>query len=304
MAWWTGKTEIAVCVLGDSNVNALGSTPGVQADNPNVFIYASESGQVPYDEANLGWYHLSNDAPSRVETEFASYSDLYPNTGYIGQLLGSNGAPGMQIGNTLQEGTGADVYVYQVASPGMTSVQFSSGACWDTIARTAQAALDSIPGSPDYFDVFVTNFGINDMFTPITDENYYLNMKLMRQNMIDAGWWIPGTTQVIILEMPRIASTAPQYPDVWLGHDFFLNRLNDKNGRASSVGLEIIEGDPIPVHFTAADNTRLGKRAGDLLVAGLPDNRCVLSIGGTRISLGSLRIKAHSALALMLAVMI
>ena len=304
MAWWDGKTAISICALGDSNMNALGYQLGVQQDIASVNHYCSATGQVPYSEANMGWRHISPDSESRVPTEFASYTALFPNTGYVGQLFGSNGAPAIEIANTLAVGTGIDTYLYQVASPGMTSVQFSSGACWDTIARTAQAALDSIPGSPDYFDVFVTNFGINDMFTPITDENYYLNMKLMRQNMIDAGWWIPGTTQVIILEMPRIASTAPQYPDVWLGHDFFLNRLNDKNGRASSVGLEIIEGDPIPVHFTAADNTRLGKRAGDLLVSGLSDNRSVLSIGGTRISLGGLRIKAHSALALMLAVMI
>lgn len=268
MNWWTGKAEIAVCILGDSNIVALGSTPGVQTDNPNVFCYASASGQTPYSEGNLGWYNLSNDATSRV-AEFVSYSTLVPNTGFVGQLLDGNGAPGMQLGNTLQEGAGADVYVYQVASPGMTSAQFSSGDCWDTVVRTAQAALDSIPGDHAYFDVFVTNLGGNDLLSAVTDENYFLNMALLRQKMIAAGWWVSGITQAMILEMPRIPALA-DYPDVWLGHDFFLDRLNDTNGRASSTGLTVNPDDPIPVHFVPESNTELGRRAGELLLAGLP----------------------------------
>lgn len=289
MAWWTGKTEIAVCVLGDSNVNAIGNTPGVQSDNANVFYYASESGQTPYSESNLGWYSLSNDAPSRL-AEILSYGELDPNTGFIGQLLGSNGAPAMQIGNTLQEGTGADVYVYQVASPGMTSVQFSSGACWDTIARTAQDALDSIPGTHALFDVVVSNFGVNDIASSITDENYYLNMKLLRQNMIDSGWWVPNTTRFVMLEIPRIPLLSV-FPLIWKGLDFMQARFNDRVGRANSIGLVINPDDPIPVHFVPASNTELGRRAGDLLLADLPKQQSTFSIGGVRLSLGGEKLR-------------
>ena len=295
MAWWDGKTAISICALGDSNMNALGYQFGVQQNIASVNHYCSATGQVPYSEANMGWRHISPDSDSRALTEFASYAALFPNTGYVGQLFGSNGAPAIEIANTLAVGTGIDTYLYQVASPGMTSVQFSSGACWDTVERTAQDALDGIPGSPNYFDIVVTNLCGNDMFTPITDDNFYNNMRLMRQNMIDAGWWLPGTTQFVMLEMPRIASTASQFPLVWKGLDFMQTRFNDRVGRANSIGLVIIEGDPIPVHFTAESNTELGRRAGELLLAYIPKQQAVFTVGGVRLSLGGEKLRVNSA---------
>lgn len=289
MAWWTGKTEIAVCAWGDSNMVALGSTPGVQTDNANVFCYASASGQVPYSEANIGWRNLSNDGASRV-AEYVSYASIAPNTGFIGQLLGSNGAPVMQIGNTLQVGTSIDTYLYQVASPGMTSVQFSSGACWDTIARTAQDALDAIPGTHTHFDVVITDLCGNDMLSGMTDEDYYTNMRLTRQNMIDAGWWVPNTTRFVMMEMPRIPLLS-DFPLIWKGLDFMQARFNDRVGRANSIGLVINPDDPLPVHFVPASNTELGRRAGDLLLADLPKQQSTFSIGGVRLSLGGEKLR-------------
>lgn len=292
MAWWTGKTAISVCALGDSNFNALGYQPGVQADILTVYHYCSATGQVPYSEANAGWRHISPDSASRVSTEFTSYGALFPDTGFLGQLFGSNGAPATEVGNRLATGTGIPTYIYQVASPGMTSVQFSSGACWDTVARTAQAALDSIPGSPDYFDVVLTNLCGNDLLSSISAEDYYQNMRLMRQNMIDAGWWVPNLTRVMLMEMPRIPSTA-DFPLAWKGLDFCATRFNDRIGRVSSLGLDINPLDPIPVHFTAESNTEHGRRTGDLLLADIPQQQSTLNIGGVSLSINGSRLKCH-----------
>jgi hypothetical protein len=154
MSLYTGKTALAIASIGDSNAYASGGfePPGGQVLTAGCYCYASQSGQVPYSEDNLGWYNLDPAGTAR-STEYASYlATTYATDAYIGQGLGGNGNPAMQTGAVLKTGTTIDAYLYQSAVGGTTADYWANGNGWDTLARTIPAALAAIPGSPKAVD--------------------------------------------------------------------------------------------------------------------------------------------------------
>jgi len=220
MAWYTGKTAIPAALIGDSNAEGSGgfTPPGGQTIDPYLYCYASSAGQTPYSEANLGWRSgLDPNGTARMD-EYSSYIATVGNIGFIGQLLGGNGNPGMQAGSTVRAGTGIPNYLYKCCAGGTTSDFWANGDGWDTLVRTIPAALASIPGAPTAFDYITFSLGGNDAIGGVTAEQFYTNFKTLRAKMIAAGWWVPNTTQIVILDMPRSGYFADNFGD-WQGVD-------------------------------------------------------------------------------------
>lgn len=294
MAWYTGKTAIAAALIGDSNAEGSGGfTPnGGQTIDPYLNCYVSASGQTPYSEANLGWRAgLDPNGTARMD-EYNSYLATVGNIGFIGQLLGGNGNPGMQAGSTVRAGTGIPNYLYKCAAGGTTSAFWTSGDGWDTLARTIPAALASIPGAPTAFDYITFSLGGNDAIGGVTAETFYTNFKTLRAKMIAAGWWAPNTTQIVILDMPRSGYFADNFGD-WMGVEYVRKRLNDRIAVTNSTGYEL---EPIfPVHYLPPYYSDAGRQTGEKVVAQIPKQRSTISIGGTRISVGGKKVLVHGA---------
>lgn len=298
MAWHTGKTAIAAALIGDSNAEGSGgfTPPGGQVTDPYLYCYTSLSGQTPYSEANLGWRSgLDPNGTARMD-EYNSYIATVGNIGFIGQLLGGNGNPGMQTGSTVRAGTGIQNYLYKCAAGGTTADWWANDDGWDTLARTIPAALAAIPGAPTAFDYVLFSLGTNDCIQDYTAEQFYTHFKTLRTKMISAGWWVPGTTQIALLDLPRngvVSGDGGTYPATWLGLEYVRTRFADRIAMTNSTGYEI---DPIfPVHPLPPYNTDGGRQAGEKILAHIPKQRSTISIGGTRISVGGKKVLVHPA---------
>lgn len=294
MAWYTGKTALAVANIGDSNAYASGGfePPGGQVLTAGAYCYASESGQVPYSEANLGWYNLDPTATNRIP-EYNSYiATTYATDAYIGQALGDNGNPGMQTNAALKTGTGIDSYLYQAAVGGTTAQYWAEGNGWTTLLRTIPAALASIPGSPTAFDCIMLSLGTNDAIQDFTAEQFYQYMKTFRTNMVSEGFWVPGVTQICLLDIPRngvVTGDGGTYPDTWLGLEYVRKRFNDRISRTDSTGYDI---EPIfPVHYLPPSYTNAGAQAGTKFLNQIPKQRCRAG----NVLAGARRILLHGA---------
>lgn len=275
MAWWTGKTAIAAANIGDSNAFGSGGVtpPGGQTWNHNLRCWASESGNVPYSEANAGWRDLDPNGTARLP-EYQSYLATVGNVGFIGQYLGGNGNAAMQMGSTFQAGSDADTaYLYQCAAGGTTADFWANGDGWDTLLRTIPDALAAIPAT--YFDIIYISLGTNDCNQDYTAEQFYTNMAALRTKMIEQGWWVPNTTRVMLMDLPRngsVSGAAGDYPDDWDGINYVLARFDDRIMMIKSIGMEY---DPAlgGVHYLPTSYTSMGLSTGELLLADIP-KRC------------------------------
>jgi len=223
MAWYTGKSALVGIALGDSNmVGAGGFEIGVQAVNGAVQCYAT-SATIPYDPSELTWQNLDPNGTSRYAQMYETL--VTQNTTYIGQVLGGNGAAAMQMADTLQRGTACDAfYLYQGAHGGTTADNWANGGNWTTMATYLPQALSEIPGSPTYADVIFISLGTNDkILAGQTAEQSYTNMATLRSKMVEEGWWVPGTTQIVLMDTPRTAIMGN-----WNGVDLIRRRFNDR----------------------------------------------------------------------------
>lgn len=294
MAWWTGKTAIAGAVIGDSNaVGSGGFGTGGQVWNRAIRCYASENGQTPYSEANLGWRDLDPNGTARTE-EYTSSQTTGDHT-FVGQILGGNGAPGMQTASTIQAGTLITNYLYQAAVGGTTTDDWANGVYWDSMERTIPGALSTIPGEPTAFDYILFSLFGNDAIQGATVEESYAHFKTLRGKMIEEGWWVPNTTQIVILDMPRTGFFGTGDYPAWVAEILrkVRSRLNDRIAVTNSIGYEI---EPIfPVHYLPPYYTDAGRQAGEKVLAQIPKQRSTVSIGGTRISVGGKKVLVHGA---------
>lgn len=294
MAWYTGKTDIVGIALGDSNMVGVGGFElGVQTLNVNVRCYATTAVE-PYDPAELQWRTLDPDGTSRYDQ---MYDTLLANETYIGQVLGGNGAAAMQMASTIQAGTGCDTFwLYQGAQGGTTADDWANGDNWDTMLAELPAALAAIPGSPTYADVIFISLGVNDFLGTNSQERryssdeFYTNFKALRSQMMDEGWWVRGTTQIVMLDLPR---NGIMY-EPWYGLDYVMSRTNDRIWLTNSLGATF-KDEVIPVHYTPASLTAMGAAAGAAVISQIPKQQSTLSIGGTRVSIGGTKIRAHGA---------
>jgi hypothetical protein len=291
MAWYTGKTAIAGACIGDSN--ALGSGgfgTGGQSWNRNIRVYASLDGDTPYSESNLDWRDLDPNGTERSD-EYTSAITTGDET-YVGQLLGGNGNSAMQAASVIQVQTGIDNYLYQSAVGGTTAFDWANEAYWDCLLRTIPGSLASIPGAPTAFDYLIISLNGNDLIQGYTYDQFYTYVNQLRTQMIGEGWWVPGVTQVVTLDMPRVGFW-PEYAADWPGWDGPLRRFNDRIAGTNSTGLAI--DDAFPVHFAPASYTALGQQAGEKIVAQVPTQRSVFSVSGNRLSVGGQKLRVHSA---------
>jgi lysophospholipase L1-like esterase len=315
MAWYTGKSEITVIAIGDSNVVGAPFVPdaGVQTQNTNTFYWAND-GAIPYVQSGHSWQTLDPSAASRLLQflDAAGDTSVYPPEGivYMGQTLGDLGSPSMQAANTIQQGTGIPVYTLLTALGGSTSSDLI-GWLWSQIETQIPLALAEIPSNPTYADVIYISVGGGDLlwgseatedldptnwrfpYTAPTAQEFYENVAELRARMIAGGWWVPGTTQIVINEIPRNgAPWFPTYP-AWQGLAYMLSRFNDRIAMVSSVGRTY---DPLwPVHYSPESYTDMGREAGELVVAQIPRQRAVFSVGGSRLSVGGQKLRVHSA---------
>ncbi len=291
MSWWTGKADIVGIALGDSNmVGSGGFQLGVQTYNTNVRCYATTS-TIPYNLAELEWRTLDPNDTSRYDQMLETLLD---DTTYIGQVLGGNGAAAMQMASTVQAATGCDTFwLYQGAQGGTTAFDWASGDNWTTMLAELPAALAAVPGSPTYADVIYISLGANDalgIFSPsYTSDEFYTNFSNLRSQMIDEGWWVPGTTQILLGDLPQNGVI----PGSWVGLDYARARLNDRVALVSGIGLAI-QPDFIPVHYTPESLTTMGRRAGEMVFNQIPWQQSTFSVGGTRLSVGGQKLRVHS----------
>jgi len=271
MAWYTGKTALSVLAWGDSNMFGSGgfTPPGGQVTTSGLYCYASATGQVPYSEANLGWRNALDPNGTNRLPEYESLVGVgtYGASTYIGQILGGNGNPAMQCGATLKNQTEIDTYVYHTAAGGTTADFWHNGIGWDTLQRTVPAALASIPGAPTAFDCILISMGGKEALTAVPAETFVTNMKTVRSQMIDEGWWVPKTTQIVILDMPRSGPFAATF-EAFQGVEYIRARFNDRINRTNSTGYEM---EPIfPVHYLPPYYTNAGEQSGAMFVDQVP----------------------------------
>jgi lysophospholipase L1-like esterase len=293
--WFYNKTVVAAACIGDSNAFASGgfTPPGGQTANTGVYCYASASGQTPYDEANMGWRNLDPNGTARID-EYTSYLATVGNIGFIGQMLGGNGNSGMQAASTVEQDIHLDNYLYQCAAGGTTADFWANGDGWDTLERTIPTALESIPGSPTAFDYILFSLGVNDATQDYTAEQFYTHFKTLRTKMVAAGWWIPGTTQIIILDTPKSGSFADDYSD-WEGLTEVLTRFNDLIAITDSTGYELDE--ELDVHYLPPYYTDAGVQAGELVLSDIQRKPKTLSVAGTRVTIGGSAIQIYGTAA-------
>jgi hypothetical protein len=91
--------------------------------------------------------------------------------------------------------------------------------------------------------------------------------------MVNAGWWIPGTTQVVILDTPKTGYFGETFGN-WQGLNEVLAGFQDRIARTNSAGYDL---DPaMDVHFLPPSYTDAGQQAGDLLLEqiAMPTKSC------------------------------
>jgi hypothetical protein len=111
--------------------------------------------------------------------------------------------------------------------------------------------------------------GGNDLIQGLTAEEFYQNYYTLRRKMIEQGWWVPGVTQIALMDFPRSDYiTGLGYPDNWAGLQYMLTKTIDRVGMVSSVGVAI---EPtFPVHFLPTGYTSLGEQTGDMVLDQIP----------------------------------
>jgi hypothetical protein len=303
MAWYTGKTEIAVMAIGDSNIVANaegGDTPSTRYPNPNVYTYTKAADGAPYGDVYLDWRVVYDNDPARDLDMLWSFLAGVP---YIGLPLGGREPSAPQLASSVQQATGITNYLYQSGQGGSSSDDWITGANWTSLLATVPTALASIPGTHTYFDIIYISLGTNDIvLLANTAEQFYTNILALKTLMVAEGWWVPGTTQIIFMDLPRTGSITGgvnnpgagiSYPENWRGLDLVRARLNDRVDMNSSVGLGY--SATYPVHHSESAYTDLGIQAAALAVAQIPTQRAVFSIGGSRLSLGGQKLRVHSA---------
>jgi hypothetical protein len=301
MSWLTGKTNLVVLGFGDSNLQGTGGYQlGVQQYNPNNLFYTTNQ-ENAYDESTLAWRQLSNDSTLR---------DVDPtgNDIFIGQQCGGNGAPSMQLADTLQQLSGIPVYTAVGLRGGSTAEQWLDD-LWPNLVAMFTAALATMPVPQTYADVFYISNGGADLFwgspralslvpgdprnigaVPPTAEQWYARWAEMRSRLIAEGFWIPGVTQIVIGDIP-INQEFPAYP-AWQGLQFAINRTNDRMKIISGVGLAF---DPAwNAHYTPASYTVMGKAAGTRVFHQIFNQQAVVSVGGNRVSYGGSVLRANA----------
>lgn len=295
MSWWTGKANLVGIALGDSNmVGSGGAQIGVQTYNPNIRCYATTA-TIPYNTAELEWRTLDPNGTSRNAQMTAA---LALDQTYIGQVLGGNGACAMQMANTVQVGTGCETFwLYQGAQGGTDANDWANGDNWDTMLAELPGALAAIPGSPTYADVIYISLGGNDFLGASNDppvrytaEQFYTNMKTLRSKMIAQGWWVPGTTQIVLGDIFRSAV----YYEEWLGLELVLARFNDRITRIPAQGALYLD-EAFDVHFTPQTLTNFGRLAGERLLAHIPMARSITTSGGSSLANNGLKLRVHAA---------
>lgn len=289
MPWYTDRTDLFGIALGDSNmVSSGGFQLGVQTFNQNIKCYAT-SGAVPYNPDVLRWRVLDPNGASRADEMLDSL--LEQETTYIGQVLGGCGSASMQMASTIQEGSGCDTFwLYLGGQGGTTADDWANGGNWDTMLEHLPAAMADIPGSPTYADVIFISLGTNDFFQDYTSDQYYANFKTLRSKMIAEGWWVPGTTQIVMMDIPRNGTIYTP----WYGLDYVMQRTNDRIYRVKSVGAEYDPTFP-PVHYLPSTLTAMGREAGEVVLAQIPKQQSGISIGGTRLAIGGTKLRLHGS---------
>jgi hypothetical protein len=264
--WYLGKKSLSVLLFGDSNALGSGGTDpnGGQTANSSVYCYASESGQTPYSVANLGMRTLDPNGTYRV-AEYGSAAGQADGI-YIGQLLGGNGNPGMQACDTIQSATTLPTYLTGIYKPGTTTDFWASGAGWDAIETHFAAALAATPQSRSYADVILCSSGGANCLNGQSAEDWYSEWYLMRQNLIDAGFWDRQHTQYIHFEFPTNGS-IPQYDAGWQGLNYMLTRTDERTALISSADMTY--NSELPVHFLPPSYTAMGASAGELSISGV-----------------------------------
>ena len=150
-------------------------------------------------------------------------------------------------------------------------------------------ALADVPGSPTYADVIFISLGINDhLLYAQTPEQYYTSMALLRSNMISEGWWVPGTTQIVLMDVPRNGIMGS-----WNGIDLVRSRFNDRISYVNSVNAQYLD-EVFDVHYTPATLTNMGRLAGEMVFEQIPWQQSVFSVGGTRLSIGGQKLRVHA----------
>lgn len=301
MSWFTGKTNLVVLGFGDSNLQGTGGYElGVQQYNPNNRFYITNQ-EIAYDELTLGWRQLSNDSTLRDV-------DGTGNGIFIGQRCGGNGAPSMQLADTLQQLSGIPVYTAVGLRGGSTAEQWLDD-LWPNLVAMFTAALAAMPIPQTYADVFYISNGAGDLFwgspralqlvpndprnigaVPPTAEQWYARWAEMRRRLIAEGFWIPGVTQIVVGDIP-INQEFPAYP-AWQGLQYAISRTNDRISLISGRGMSF---DPAwNAHYTPASYTLMGADAGTQVFNQIPNQEAVLSVGGIRVSYGGVTLRLNA----------
>lgn len=314
MAWWDGKDKIVALCFGDSNLGSLAtptnSESGLQPYNTANRFWARD-GSLPYVQSGHTWRALDPDGTSRLdESVSANGDDSVQGTLYCGQILGGHGCPVMAMSNTVQSATGLPVYAYSGFMGGSVSDDWNNY-LWTQLEATATDALAAIDvTSVDiiYFSVgggdllvgtdwwrgFLALTGQTDWHQPFTSPTaaeYSSNMHTLRSNLIAAGWWVPGVTQVVINDIPRNGyAPLAAYPE-WQGIELILRNFNDRVDLSGSFGNTL---DPLfPIHYSPASYVKMGNYAGDIIVSQIENQNAVIGINGSVLTMNNMRLRVN-----------
>lgn len=312
MAWYTGKSEVVVVAIGDSNILSapFSSLPGVVAYNNNNLFWANDDA-TPYVQSGHTWRTLNPDSTGRLLTQFTSAQGDGAVEGsallYANQLLGGNGSCTMSMADAFEKETGIPVYTYLGGSGGATSSDWIDW-LWPQLESSLTTAMAAIPATSA--DIIYLSMGGADLawadadyqaldptswrlpFTDVTAQQFYENVLEFRRRMVAAGWWVPGTTQIVFNEIPRGSDYLSAYP-AWQGLAYVLSRFNDRIAMVSSVGCTY---DPfLDVHYSPQSYANMGRKAAELVIAQIPRQRSTVSVGGSRVSINGSRLRVFGA---------
>ena len=316
MSWWDGKDKLVVLSIGDSNSGAI-ATPTNTAPNLQTHVAANKfwarDGSLPYVAGTQTWRSLDQDGTSRLdERESANGDNSVPGTLYCGQVLGGHGCPAMALASSLYAGTALPIYTFGGYMGGAVSADWT-GYLWTQLETAITAALAAIPATAA--DVIHLSMGGADLligttwwtdfllltggsdwhqpFTSPTAQEYYENMLAFRANMVDAGWWVPGVTQIYLGDIPRSGYTPFAAYPAWQGIEYVRARFNDRITLINSVDATY---DPaFPIHYSPESYTQFGNEASVQIVDQIPTQRAVFSVGGSRLSVGGSKLRVNAA---------
>lgn len=312
MSWHTGKDKIRQIAVGDSNILCTPATtlPGAIPNNPNNFFWANDYA-VPYVQSGHTWRTLNPDGASRqlqLDSTFGDTSIKGDATLFASQVLGGNGSSTMAFANDFQVATGIPVYTYLGGSGASTSYDWTDW-LWTQLEASLTAAWAAIPGDPAPADIIYLSMGAGDLvwgdaafqafdptnwrlpYTVPTAQQFAANVLQFRSNMIAGGWWEPGVSQIIFNEIPRSGGMLSAYP-AWQGLAHVMAQLNDRVRMVTSIGRNY--DYPFPIHYDTPSYAAMGRDANKMALDQIPMQQSVLSIGGTRLSIGGSSLKTYS----------